>query len=429
MKQGAFLKVNRFLSDNQRILVILFLILAVLIRLVYSFTLTDPFFSDYGKYVKVAKYFMGEAPELRSYCRVMPGYPLFLAGIFSVFGESFLAVRVAQALIGGGISFLIYAIANKVMNKRVAFVAVIISVFYPTLVFWSGALISEYLFTFSILCLILFLLKFIDNFTYKMAMGTGMLLGITLLIRPMLVFWPIFIVLWVFLCRKYDFKEILNKCFVMCIFTIITLSPWIIRNYMVLGHFVPFTTDGGYALYVSNHPTGDGTSNLLNDEVIKFEDRVDEMDLDPVESNNYYFNEFLNNIKNAPFLYLKLIPKKFIRLWSIYPHTSIKHAIISILSYGILLPFAIYGIWYSNFHLRNTYGILMTLLFVYVTLFFCFLFYGLTRFRFPVEPYIIIFSAISFERFIFHENVFTKFINLRLKLLIDSWNTLKKRNI
>src|SRR5262245_24924316 len=56
--------------------------------------------------------------------RWMPGYPLFVAGVYLIFGESPRAVYIIQSLLALVIAWLIYLVAKHTVGRQVAVVAV-----------------------------------------------------------------------------------------------------------------------------------------------------------------------------------------------------------------------------------------------------------------------------------------------------------------
>src|SRR3989338_2675498 len=50
--------------------------------------------------------------------RRTPVYPMFLAGIYAVFGHSYIAVKIIQAILGALLCLVIFFIANIIYNDR-----------------------------------------------------------------------------------------------------------------------------------------------------------------------------------------------------------------------------------------------------------------------------------------------------------------------
>ena len=72
-----------------------------------------------------------------------PGYPLFVAAIDRVIGQGHLAVAAAQALVFAAICLLVYALALRVVNDRIAFAAALFTALYPPLPYFAALTLTE----------------------------------------------------------------------------------------------------------------------------------------------------------------------------------------------------------------------------------------------------------------------------------------------
>lgn len=350
-------------------------------------------FPDAGAYDTIAMnlldgkgYTQGEVLARRP-----PGYPTFLAGIYALFGHNYPAVRIVQAILSALMVIFIYLTGRSVFNETVGKLGAVIAVFYPFFIFYSGMLLSDILFTFTLVLFSLLAFKLIENNSLKSQVGVGLILGVTTLIRPTICLFPIFMFVWLWMIREKK-KEAIWNWLLICIIFIITLSPWMIRNYLVLNAFVPFTTQGGEHLWVSNHPAANGTG-VYPEETAQRRIIMARIPSE-VERDRYFRQEAIKFIVNDPGHYFKLIFMKFIRFWNPFPQTSLRDQVVSFFSYGLLLPVFIIGLILS---LKNNRAWFLYLLILYFTMFHTLLSYGSTRFRFPIEPYIILFAAVGID--------------------------------
>ena len=79
-----------------------------------------------------------------------PGYPLFVAAIDRVIGQGHLAVAIAQALVFAAICLLVYALALRVVNDRIAFAAALFTALYPPLPYFAALTLTEVFTTFLV---------------------------------------------------------------------------------------------------------------------------------------------------------------------------------------------------------------------------------------------------------------------------------------
>jgi 4-amino-4-deoxy-L-arabinose transferase-like glycosyltransferase len=78
--------------------------------------------------------------------RWIPGYPLFIAGVYLIFGESYRTVYVAQAVLGVAIAGLIYLLAKDTLGKHVGVLAVFLYAVDPFSITICGRFQTEQLF-------------------------------------------------------------------------------------------------------------------------------------------------------------------------------------------------------------------------------------------------------------------------------------------
>lgn len=159
---------------------------------------------------------------------VYPGYPLFLALVYKIFGHNYQAVRIIQFLILSGIGILAYFSARRLkINRPLAIAASSLIIIWPYFILYSTLILTEILFTFFLVLSVFFLLKFQETPSNNNAAFAGAFLGITALIKPAVIFLPIWVIIlsWLFLSQKF-----LKKYFLIFLLFIIVLSPWFIRN-------------------------------------------------------------------------------------------------------------------------------------------------------------------------------------------------------
>jgi 4-amino-4-deoxy-L-arabinose transferase-like glycosyltransferase len=77
-----------------------------------------------------------------------PGYPLALAASFALFGDDPWPVRTLQALLGALACTLTYRLGRELADARVGLLAGLLAALHPTLILFSGRMLSEALATF-----------------------------------------------------------------------------------------------------------------------------------------------------------------------------------------------------------------------------------------------------------------------------------------
>ena len=363
------------------------LLLALTLRIGYVLTLEDKlFFPDSFRYHQIG---VGLA-EGRGYSSAFtaPLYPLFLSGIYRIFGDSYLSVRIIQSLVGTASVFLIYLLGKNIFSIKVGLIASFISAFCPFFIFFTGLLLTETLFMFLLLSLIYLLQKMLAMKRFGYAVAAGLVAGLCVLIKPLIAYFLPFAFL-VFFIAHGNKRPLIGYGFLIMILAGAVLSPWIIRNYQQFGKFIPLTTGGGITLYESNNPWatgGPGYENIVWTEEMR---RMDEVKLD-----RHFRREAVKFIVNNPRRTIQLAGIKFKRFWNVVPNVEeyrdLKHNLISLLSYGPVLLLAIWGMIEGRRRGRELAILYLPIVFfslVHLVIL------GSIRYRVPITPYLILFAG------------------------------------
>lgn len=161
----------------------------------------------------------------------VPGYPLFIALLFGLTG-SYFTVTFFQILIVFATAYLIFKIGQLVYSELVGKIGASLFLLDPTTIFHSLVILSDNLYVFI---LVLACYLFIKN-RYEQSLVAvctwSLLLGVSVLIRPISVFiLPVFLVFLFFLNSGFK-NSLFKKIIVAVICFCIPVIPLIVRNYM-----------------------------------------------------------------------------------------------------------------------------------------------------------------------------------------------------
>jgi 4-amino-4-deoxy-L-arabinose transferase-like glycosyltransferase len=239
----------------------LILLLALLLRVGYVAATPDmALVNDATDYDKIAASIArGEGyPELRGRPTAFrpPGYPLLLAGTYTLAGARDEAreqrVPVARAL-GVGLGTLVVAllglVATQLWGRTVGLIAMGLGAIYVPLITVGGAVMSETLFAALLLgALAAALQRRRSVHTWRWVIAAGVLTGLAGLTRPnaMVLLLPLAVAVWTVRPRLSPRALVAPAALVAV--ALLTVSPWTIRNAIVLDHFIPFSTQPGSAL-------------------------------------------------------------------------------------------------------------------------------------------------------------------------------------
>jgi len=191
-----------------------------------------------------------------------PGYPVFLAIVYSVFGVNHAVVFFIQSLFVGMIGVMMFYVCFRYLEMDLLFSLLpsFLIILWPYMILYSNLLLAEIVYFLFLYISIFSFLFFIDKLGIKSAIWLGFITSLATLIRPATLFIPfwviIFIILYLVVFDRGRLKEIYKKYFklsvVVLLIFILFLSPWIIFASNKSGKFTPVASNGSIAFRKAN---------------------------------------------------------------------------------------------------------------------------------------------------------------------------------
>jgi hypothetical protein len=257
-----------------------------------------------------------------------PGYPLLLAGIFSIFGNNFAIVKLANLLLACGTAYLLVGIVSRFSHNTTL-------LYLPSVLYLvhSGTIIAETrggvegLFTFFLTLYVWTLYRAIETRHLLNYAISGLALGVTVLVKSTPMFFPLFVFAYLLFLEPHRWQSALRNVILMTGAMLLVLSPWIVRNYLISGRIVPTAT----VLGVSAHAGQYINAHLTNENNWAQVDRAAAMERKEIarqlgypfkEVTNAYYEDFYSTqdeINFSHYLFAKVIdeytrsPALFIR--------------------------------------------------------------------------------------------------------------------
>jgi 4-amino-4-deoxy-L-arabinose transferase-like glycosyltransferase len=185
-----------FSSAHKRLTASFIFGLALLLRSLYiislpqSLSFDEPHYQDIVSHLLTGQgysfssdaYYTAVAGQPTSFQE--PMYPLLLSVLHMVFGlENYLAVRLCQAVLGSLIPVMVFLLGEKVMGRGIGLVAGLLLVAYPSLIYFSGLLMTETLFIFLLVTSLYMLSWVIEATPGYRDVAFGALVGSAILTR------------------------------------------------------------------------------------------------------------------------------------------------------------------------------------------------------------------------------------------------------
>jgi 4-amino-4-deoxy-L-arabinose transferase-like glycosyltransferase len=341
-------------------------------------------------------------------------YTLYLTGIYALFGPHPLVARVLQAALVGGLqTYLAYRIGKKTFSGSVGLIAAGITALYVYYVYYSGALMTEPFYITAILWSLFVTLKITESTSIQQEMKLGAVLGIalsiTVLLRQVFLLIIPFLFLWMWFAR---FRRGLSmpavSTFLSLSLVLLCILPISLYNQSRFGRFVLLNTNSGYAFFWGNHPIyGTHFIPILPREMGSYQDLIPQevRNLDEAALDQELLKRGLQFVMDDPKRYILLSISRIPAYFMFWPSSdsSLISNVSRVASFGIMLPFMLYGFILTgkktllkagNFFinlLASPEGLLIIFAFVYTAIHL--LTWALIRYRLPVDAVLIPFAA------------------------------------
>ncbi len=242
------------------------------------------------------------------------------------------------------LSLISIIIFNKILseitsNKKIIFILTIIFAFFPLNIYAVTQISSITLQIFLTLLFFYYLMLTLKNNNISNLFLLSFFSGFLILIRGEFFLFYLFTIFYFFIFHKKKFRFV----FISMIITLITISPYLTRNYYYFETFT-LTKSFGYNLLKGNNPLAKVEGNIeISENIMRNKNKEISIDNNyEIKLDNLYREKAISFIKEDPLKYLKLYILKifafiFIDFNSTYPnYYNILHIIpkvfISILS-------------------------------------------------------------------------------------------------
>lgn len=320
------------------------------------------------------------------------------------------------------IAHIFYLTLKLSANRVMAFLATIGVAYNPVFIL---SIVRPYTLTLNIYLLSLLLVVSVvlkERKSFFWASVTGVILGIALHSRPMLIMLLPMLIVWLWLNSSAEKAKILQLSLVITLAMILVITPWSIYNYQVHHRFVFMSTNSGFTFWNGNNSftTGSGLE-VYTDRAWAFMGRTQESGqpavqemfvyplpapiqaqidtIDELALDHQLYQAGWTFIKTNPSQAFWLFVSKFQSFVWFRTNIGARYDITWIQYYkylyaALLVPFLI-GLVLSLSQWR-VYA-LFYMLFAYYTAFYTY-FHVQTRFRWEIEGCFFIFAALALYR-------------------------------
>lgn len=355
-------------------------------------------------------------------------YPLFLAGLYLVFGPHPLAARLVQAVLAGILlPWGVYRLAGRLFpdRPRVPVLALAAAAGYSYFALYAATLMTESLFIILLLwslCAVLDIERLLvqgEPVPLLLAVSLGLSLGLATLVRQSILPWVAFLFLWllwrgrrnVHSSRHSDANVhtfarshvrtrrrwwmTLRPLVIASAVIVACILPFTVRNYRVYGRFLLLNSNTGYAMYSAQHPMH-GT-DFQEYAAAPLPEDLRDADMNEAELDRELLRRGVTFVLDDPVRYLRLSWSRLLDYLSIAPEetTTPLHAAGRLLGFGLYAPFMVYGLFLAlrSPERRKLSAIALLFLLCY-SLLHVFT-WAMVRYRLPVDAVAMPFVALA----------------------------------
>jgi 4-amino-4-deoxy-L-arabinose transferase-like glycosyltransferase len=336
----------------------------------------------------------------------------FLSVIYKIVGVNPFVARLIQAIIVAVLQpYLAFLIGRRVFNQTVGLASAALTAIYGYFIYYAAALMTESFYIVAIMVSIYLAILITDlgadseswsgiGQKIKWGIALGIVLGIAILFRQLFLLFIPFLFIWVlWRAGKNQFGSLVVSGVVI----IIIILPFTIFNYIRFNRFVLLNTNAGFVFYWGNHPIyGDHFESILPKSLGTYQDLIPEdiRDIDEASLDQELLIRGVQFVLDDPVRYLRLSVSRIPPYFVFWPssESGLVSNIVRVGSFGILLPFVLYGLVLT--FIRRTKPLSkqpLSLLYLYIAVYTAIhvLSWTLIRYRLPVDAILVIFAGFS----------------------------------
>jgi len=356
------------------------------------------FWYDAQEYLRLARGMLGhgaylnEAGEATAFWP--PGYPAFLA----LLGARITLARLVQALLGAMTVLLVYGISRRILNRRASLLAAALCAVYPLYIYTAGTLYPVALQSFLLSAVFLLLLSSAEMGGWLRpflagALGAWAVLCSASVLPLMLASLP-----WLWVRARRHRRGALRPVLLFLLPMLLIVGGWTLRNAVHFHRPVIVSLNGGYNFWLGNYPgVKAATGNRWTKEMEAEYHALSQEHPGEAELDRALTRRAMEYVKADPGRFLTLSLSKAVNLWRLWPQPMTEdrpglnsEKLVSILSYGLALPFALAFLFAS---LRRSPEAWLALLWFAAATAMHAVTLSKFRFRLPLDAVLLVFAA------------------------------------
>ncbi len=392
------------------------------------------FLGSYQSWVRHPTGMLSELPQYPGAWQP-PGQTVLMAGVMALSGRSVLAVKLVQVVLSTLSVALVYALGRAWFGARAGLAAAWLAALYPNLIAFSHYLWSETLFVFWLLLALVALTRSREEPPgVGDAVLGGVALGLGALTRGTLFLFLPVLAAWLVWAHRRRWRLALGRAALAVAVATLLIVPWSVRNTALHGGFVWIDTNAPYNLWRGNGP--DTFAHRNDPSTARYRWPLSGIPIAPVDNRTgrrlvdearralgtdtptdleiigHARDAAWASIRSDPATFLRRVPIRLVDLWNpssfLVRHVGVGAygavpaglaALLvwaAILSYLVVVALAAAGAWLARRRPETwlVLGFAATVSGISAVAF------GLTRFRLPVVPLLMVLAGLALARWL-----------------------------
>ena len=371
-------------------------------------------FADDWAYIKFAEEMLGQGIFVndisgltQTKSAITPFYPFIIYLSFKIFGIIYLPLIIFNAFLSALVTYIIYYIGKYSFNETVGILSSFWTIFYVNSIRWVPNLLKESLIQFLFALLILIVLVYVTrNSGYFVLTLLSIVFVLLIHTDERYIIYSVPIALLVVIIKGPSLRQRLLSLVYLNVIILALMTPWLVRNYTVYKR--PIVLSERTAIIT------DKLFGYANDNYFAQEIHVSEATLDSISKGMPISDMTMYSIIQRGLSYgiyprkYSLAEKMFVdfkEFWRPFRFSdmwvsegfrpegkwSLSHNISLILTYGILLPFMLIGI-YESIKKKNYLSYIMLIVILLHTFMHITVVLSQNRYRIPIDILVIVFA-------------------------------------
>jgi hypothetical protein len=341
-------------------------------------------------------------------------YTLYLVLVYFIFGPHPIVARLIQAVIVGIFqTYLTFKIGQKIFGDWIGIVAALLSSVYIYFIYYSATLMTEPFYITAILWALFLILEIREihskahnlkpgrEITLSIFLGLALIIGV--LLRQLLLIVVPFLLLWVWLVRWSKYRKLpLTSTAIVAAVMIVFILPITFYNYQRFHRFVLLNTNAGFAFFWGNNPIyGTQFQPLLSNTTYAQLIPEDVRSLNEAAMDQALLKRGIGFVISDPVRYILLSISRIPFYFEFWPTagSGLISNISRIFSFGIMLPFMLYGMIAALFNIivpiKDSWSSPEVMLILFSALYAAIhiLTWTLIRYRLPIDAIFLVFAG------------------------------------